>query len=227
MANAPVVCRWGRGWLGAAPWGWEAEAAAASPDSGNLAVAGRAVKVRSQNPTSELPTASGVCEGMGVQAPRRRAAAERHRQVRDGVVREPAPEAARSRRLPWPRRGPGCRGVKSRGAPGSAPSCYREPREGFRVAHAQHRSRPQRQPLRKAEGGSAGDQVRAAGTWEAAGWGVESGAGPPPCLCQGPSPRDSSSRFCSRCCYPTIQALSAVLKSGRLGVPALLLTDGV
>ncbi|XP_020953191.1 protein VAC14 homolog [Sus scrofa] len=71
---------------------------ATTPDTGHLpvendaSVAGRAVKVRSQNSTSELPTASGVCEGMGVQAqaPRRRAAAERHRQVRDGVVREVA-----------------------------------------------------------------------------------------------------------------------------------------
>ncbi|XP_059939162.1 protein VAC14 homolog [Mesoplodon densirostris] len=48
-----------------------------------------------------------------------------------------------------PRRGPGCRRLRSRGAPGVTPSCYHEPREGFRAAHAQHHARPQRQALRK------------------------------------------------------------------------------
>ena len=38
------------------------------------------------------------------------------------VAHEPAPEAARSRRRPWPRRGPGCRGLRSRGSSGGAPA---------------------------------------------------------------------------------------------------------
>lgn len=36
------------------------------------------------------------------------------------MVHAPAPGAERSRRLPWPRRGPGSRGLRSREAPRAA-----------------------------------------------------------------------------------------------------------
>lgn len=63
--------------------------------------------------------AGSKCGGAGSRLgfPRQHAAAEQGRQVRGGVVHEPKPEAARSRKLPWPPARPGAtRAEESRGS---------------------------------------------------------------------------------------------------------------